>query len=271
MYCNLFDSHLHSQNSPDGCHSVTFMAEMAVEKGFLGIAVTDHCDCEIFLQEQFETRIRNSSMDTAFAQEAFGSRLIVSFGIELGQVFHNLEKAESLLGKYRFDFVLGSLHMLKYDNFDLFAADYKDLSPEKLGVYLQKYFEEMLRLVSWGKFDVLAHLDFPWRYMRLAGVEADLALYRDYVDEILGKIVEKGIGLELNMSGLKYKTGVMPPDWVIRRYRELGGEIVTIGSDAHNAENLGAGIEEGMKLLQDAGFSDFAFFRKRKPVMLKII
>jgi len=246
------------------------MAETAVDKGFLGISITDHCDFDIFKQEHFRTRVMNSEMDTAFAREAFGDRLIVSFGIEIGQVFHNMKRVESTLRRHRFDFILGSLHKLKHDDTDLGLIDYTKITPEKIDFYLKKYFEELTDLVNWGKFDVLAHFDFPWRYLSEQGVEVDLMLYREYIDEILKIIVEKGIGIELNMW-LWHSSNVTPPDWVIRRYRELGGEVVTIGSDAHSADGLGGGIEKGMKLLQDAGFSHFAFYRERKPVMLKII
>ena len=271
LYCNLFDSHLHSQNSPDGHHSVTFMAETAVDKKFLGIAITDHCDFDIFAKERFKTRIMNSEIDSAFAREAFGDRLIVSFGIEIGQVFHNIKRAESILKRHRFDFILGALHVLKYDNTDFVSADFTKMASEKIDFYLKKYFEEITDLVNWGKFDILAHFDLPWRYLKKQGVQIDLKIYREYIDEILRIIVGKGIGLELNMSGLRNNGDAMPPVWVIRRYRELGGEIVTIGSDAHSADGLGEGIGDGMGLLKDAGFSSFAFYRGRKPVMLKII
>lgn len=248
-----------------------FLVETAIEKGLQGITITDHCECDRFGEDQIEARILRSEMDKKIAEEAFGGKLLLSFGVEVGQAFYNIERIEALLCKHPFDFVLGSVHRLLYEGFDFYDADYHALTPEQINVYMEKYFEELLELVNWGKINVLAHFNYPWRYTRLQGIEVDFTRYRGHVDEVLKKAVEKGIGIELNMSGLRHNGDVIPPDWVVRRYRELGGEILTIGSDAHDAEALGVGIERGMQLLRDAGFSHFAFFRGRKPFMLRII
>lgn len=274
MYYNLFDSHSHSENSPDASHSITFMAENAIAKGLQGLAITDHFDCEILDEYKFDKRIMQSAIDTAMAKIAFGGKLILTLGIEIGQVFYNLEAIEEVLERHRFDFVIGSLHKLLRDGFDYYLTkDYTELTGEELHSYNLTYFEELIDMINWGKFDVLGHLSFPLRYPKLYnGIDIDFARYKEPLDEVLKLAVQKGKGIEINTSGLRNAMqDTMPPAWAIKRFHELGGEIVTIGSDAHNVEDLGEGIGQAMQILADAGYEYFAFYRDRKPVMLRII
>lgn len=274
MYYNLFDSHTHSENSPDGDHSVTFMAEAAINKGLQGFSITDHCEGDLFHEWSFDKRIMQSAVSTAVAKIAFGNRIIMTFGIEVAQVFHNQAAIEDLLSRHSsIDFVIGSLHKLAYENLDYYEIDYSQVSEQKLHEYNLKYFEELTDLVKWGRFDVLGHLSYPLRYPKVqAGINIDFSRYKEQVDEVLKLAVTAGKGIEINTSGLRDELNdTLPPMWVLKRFRELGGEVVTIGSDAHKAENLGDGIEYGMQMLADAGYEYFAFFRGRKPVMLRII
>lgn len=274
MYYNLFDSHSHSENSPDGEHSVTFMAEAAINKGLQGFAVTDHCEGDFFDEWSFDKRIMQSALSTAVAKIAFENRIIMTFGIEVAQIFYAQDKIEEILSRHSsFDFVIGSLHKLVYDEFDYYRADYPQLTEQKLHEYNLKYFDELIDMIQWGNFDVLGHLSYPLRYPKLlGGIDVDFSRYKEQVDEVLRLVVESGKGIEINASGLRNEMNdTLPPAWVIKRFRELGGEIVTIGSDAHKAGDLGEGIEYGMQMLTDSGYKYFAFYRGRKPVMLRII
>lgn len=273
MYYNLFDSHSHSENSPDGEHSITYMAETAINKGLLGLAITDHCEIQDFDERDYDKRILLSAIGTAMSKSAFGRRLILAFGVEIAQISFDRKKAEELLAHHRFDFVIGSLHGLVNEGFDYYEADYTALSPQKLYDYNIKYYEEMAEMVRWGNLDVLGHLSLPLRYPKIkAGIDVDLTLYKEPIDEVLKLAAQNGKGIEINTSGLfNDLNDTLPPAWVIRRFKELGGEIVTIGSDAHCAEDLGRGVEHGMQIMADAGFEYFAFYRNREPVMLRII
>lgn len=273
MYYNLFDSHSHSENSPDGEHSVAYMAETAMVKGLQGLAITDHCEGDVFDEREFDRRIMQSALATAMAKVAFGQRMILTFGIEIAQVAYCRKKIEKLLSRHRYDFIIGSLHRLFYEGFDYFDADFNELPPQKLYEYNVKYYEEMAEMVKWGKFDVIGHLSYPLRYPKIKyGIDVDLTRYKEPIDEVLRLTAQSGKGIEINASGLfNDLNDTMPPAWVVKRFKELGGEIVTIGSDAHRADDIGRGIEHGMQMLADAGYGHFAFYRGRKPVMLKII
>ncbi len=274
MFLNLFDSHTHSQNSLDGEHPVTLMVETAISKGLQGMAITDHCECDDFGESNRESLILQSEIDTTKAKYAFGKNFVLTFGLEVGQPFFNIKMIEKILQRHRFDFVLGSIHKLRYDDFEYYEVDdYTNFSADKLHEYNLKYFEEIIELIKWGKFDVVSHLTFLKRYPKLRGnVEIDLNRYKELIDEVLRLTVNSGKGLELNTSGLRNgQNETMPTEWIVKRFFELGGELCTIGSDAHRAEDVGEGINQAMEMLSRIGYKYFAFYRERKPVMLRII
>lgn len=274
MFHNLFDSHTHSRYSSDGGHSVAFMAETAIANGLRGFCVTDHCEGDFFDENEYAARIMHSANSTAKAKAAFGHKIVITFGIEIAQVFYNIKAIDDLYRRHHLDFVIGSVHKLRYEDFEFFECkDYHSLPAEKLREYILKYYEETAELIKWGNFDVLGHMSFPVRYPKIYnGIDVDLNEYREEIDDVLRLAVKNGKGIEINTSGLFNAIGdTMPPMWMLKRFRELGGEIVTLGSDAHRADKMGAGIDYAMQMLLDAGFEYFAFFRDRKPVMLKIL
>ena len=267
MYMNLFDSHVHSDNSHDGEHSITFLCENAEQKNLMGLCITDHYELDQNLA-QADLCLRNSFMETGKARQAFDYRLLVMNGIEMGQAIQNKEKAQEILRRYRFDFVLGSLHYIR--GMDDFA--YIDFSDLDVDVILTRYFEEILELCQWGQFDSLAHLTYPLRYITgQYHIPVDLSRYDSIIDEILRTLAQKGLGLEINTAGLRREIGQTAPTLpYIKRFRQLGGEILTFGSDAHRAQDLGAGLDTAIEMAKEAGFSYFAFFKKREPRMLSL-
>ena len=268
MYSNLFDSHVHSDNSHDGELSISFLCEHAQQKNLMGICITDHYELNLNL-DQADICLRNSFMETGRARQAFDQRLLVASGIEMGQATRNIEKAESVLRKYRFDFVIGSLHCDRY--MDDYA--YVDFSGLNVELVLQHYYEEMLELCQWGAFDTLAHMTYPLRYITgQYHIQVDMNQYRDLIAEILRTLADNGLGLEINTAGLRREIGQTSPTLeYVKLFRDLGGEILTFGSDAHRAQDLGAGIECAMDMAKEAGFSYFAFFKKRNPRMLRLL
>ncbi|HHY51646.1 MAG TPA: histidinol-phosphatase HisJ family protein [Clostridiales bacterium] len=270
MYHNLFDSHIHSDNSHDGHHSVMYMAERAQSMGLTGIAITDHADCHKLGQPGYMNRILQSIYDVAKAKAAFRHRMTFGVGIEIGVDGHSAA-ADKLLKTYSFDFVLGAIHHTKEGN-EYCVAPYDTNTPEQNKALLDGYFETMMEMVEWGGFDSLAHLNYPWRSASRLNVTLDMEPHKEQIDVILKGLVEKGKALEVNTSGLRSPLGEMLPSlWILRRFRELGGEYITIGSDAHVIDHVGYGIPEAMDLLRHIGFEYFAFYRARQPIMLRIV
>ena len=271
MYYNIFDSHMHTKNSPDGNHTVRRMCESAVDKGVFGIAITDHCEIDRYEIDEYEIRTRNSFNEATELIDEFKQKLVISRGIEIGQATDNVTLAEDVLAKYPFDIVLGSQHCVNGTDFCLLKTN--ELSMDEIYDKLEEYYSHVLKLVQWGKFDVLTHLTYPIRYISgRDGVKVDIKRFSSIIEEILRTLVEKNIGLEINSSG--YRQGLncpMPSIEYIKLYRELGGEIVTIGSDSHVAQTIGQNISDSMALLEQCGFKYFTFFRERKPQFLKLI
>ena len=271
MKLNIFDSHVHSDNSPDGCHSVTYLCEKALEKGVMGFAVTDHFECDVAAEEQYETRLRQSIFEIGVAQATFGRSVRLTRGVELAQGHLYPAAASQALGLTSYDVVLGSVHSLEKGK-PLSRVDFNDPAVVVSKV-LEQYYQAQYDMVLWGQFDVLAHLGYPERFLwgkyRIP-LQDDCC--KEMVDAILRQLIADGKGLEVNTFGLRAGLGKPVPERsVLRRYRELGGELVTLGSDAHSADHLAADFDLAMDLLLEVGFRYFTFYSQHKPVMLRIL
>lgn len=187
VFSTIFDSHTHSDNSHDGHHPISFMGETAESKGMAGFCVTDHFECNM-PEEKHTIRLRDSFYESAMAREAFGGRLLITSGIELGQATQNLPLAEKFLKQYDFDFVLGSLHNLQGQR-DLCHYQFEGMDVQKI---ILEYYAQMLELCQWGKFDVLAHMTYPLRYiMGIQKIPVDLTPVDEVIGEILTVLVKK--------------------------------------------------------------------------------
>jgi len=180
----------------------------------------------------------------------FGSRLTIRAAIEVSEPHVHPEKAGPVLNKYEWDFVLGSLHWIQ-PNINTYLDDFMTYA---------------------GDFDILSHIDYPSRYnQHIHGGAYDIAEYEDTIREVLRAVIARGKGIEINTS--PWRKGLAdpnPPAIVIKWYRELGGEILTLGSDSHAPKDVGAGIDRAMAIAKDAGFTRIATFEKRKPAFVKL-
>ncbi len=261
----LADCHLHTEFSTDSETPMRAQAERALELGIPAICVTDHMDMD-YPQGEFWLDTDRYMEAVRRLQEEYRGRLEIGFGVELGLMEHLRARQEEYLKKYPFDFVIGSVHLIHGEdpyNGELFRK-YGD---EEV---FREYFRLSHRLLadapsiqSWG------HLDYVVRY----GQNPEIYSYRKYADEIdavLKLLLEKGIALEVNTAGFRTLGRTNPEPDVLRRYRELGGELITVGSDGHQPEYLGYRFRETEELLRSCGFSYYAVFRQRKPEFIKI-
>ena len=270
MYQNLYDSHTHSDNSHDGHSPISLMCEAVTTKGLAGFCITDHCECDDPKLNML-TRFAPMQLSILKAQAAFRDQLMLTCGIELGQPSYNTEVSEKMLETYKFDFVLASLHNLPGEE-DLCKKDFTE-HPEEVPAILQCYYENMLELAKWNKFDSLAHITYPLRYIQgFQKIPVDMKPYDELIREILKTVAQNGKAIEINTSTLRQGLGMtMPSLEYVKLFRELGGEHVTIGSDAHWAKDIGSHLEVGMDMLKEAGFETFTVYRRREPKQLKIM
>ena len=270
-YKKKLDLHTHTDNSFDGNHSTMFLCEQAVLSGLRGIAFTDHIEIDSFVEGNFEKQALQSYFEIVKARSAFLGKLLVFAGVELGQPTYDTETAEKLINTLKYDFVIGSIHNLRGRQ-DFYFMDFTETSDDEIKAMLTEYFEEELLLSNYGNIDTLAHLTYPLRY--ICGDckrEVDLRDYSDIITKILKSVISNGISLEVNTSGLRQKiASTLPNEEIIAQYRALGGELITVGSDAHYAEHLGVGMDETFDLLKKCGFKKITFYQKREPIQIDI-
>lgn len=268
------DTHTHSRFSLDADRDLTLsrLCGAAVRRGLTCVAVTDHYDltparpsvpdsgeagtyppCP-FIPLTFEPALREKEL--AEAREAYAGKLTILRGIELGEMTADPAEAERVLSEAPFDVVLGSLHAIRGKG-DFYDMPYGELSDAELFARWEQYLAELYEMVSFGKMSVLAHIRYPEQYFLAAGRGALLDIEkrgREYFEPVFRKLVERGILLEVNTAILR-RTGREPDPGLelLQFYRELGGKKVAVGSDAHSAEDCGAGFAEAGALIEAAG------------------
>ena len=192
-------------------------------------------------------------------------------GTELGEPLQAPEAAGIISSMKELDLVIGSLHM-NAGKPDFYWMNYSEMTIDEIRALLEDYFNELYQMCASCSFDVLGHLTYPLRYIQGEyGIDIDIGIYRDRIEDIFRVLIENGKGIEINTSGLRQKYGKTFPDTeYIRLYHDLGGEIITVGSDAHSLKDIGAGIKDGTELAEYAGFRYTAVFKNRKVEFVKI-
>jgi histidinol-phosphatase (PHP family) len=241
----------------------------AIANGVEELTVTDHCDLlsmEGKIQLDFDwTPLREQF---AAAKQAANGKIRLNYGIEIGGASEFPAESNGILQE-KLDFVLGSVHNLsvKEGCTDFYDLDYRnDLALCQR--VLEDYMTSLEKLVDWGGFDSLAHVPYLLRYLRdRDGMDISLAPYEERIRRMLRSLVEQGKALELNTC-----RGKSVEDYrdLFTWYREEGGELLTLGSDAHDPAQIGWGISEGQELLRQLGFRWYTVYRERKPIMMKL-
>lgn len=268
MPYKIIDMHTHTDNSPDGVHSAMYMCEQAYMAGLRAIAITDHVEVDLYKKNHYDVSAFQSFFETKKAKYAFTGELLVCAGIELGQPMYDVKTAEEIIDNLPYDFVIGSVHNLK-DMQDFWFLDY---SKYDVNYLLKRYFDEIIKLCQWGKFDTLAHLTYPLRYIvGEHSIKVNLDRFLGQIETALKELIKNNKALEINTSGLRQKLGTTLPDEnILRLYKSLGGEMITIGSDAHYAKDLGKGINEAMEMAFRCGFDSITLFINRTPIQISI-
>ena len=265
------DYHCHSTVSPDGHNTMREMAEAAVRLGVDDLCFTDHIE-PLPWDRWNEPPKEKHSYDWApmlaqfrEAQEAVGGRIKLHMGAELGECSFAPDVADSFLDDAPpLDFTIGSVHCYRTA-----SGEVNDLtwitSTDPAGWYAacESYFEEMEKLIDWGRFQVLGHITLPLRWAKeLRGVELDFDRYEEQLRHVMRRAIEKGLGIECNTNRGNES---LPGADILRLYRRLGGEIITLGSDAHRPADVGCFIRQRQELLRECGFRYFTTFTGGKP------
>lgn len=274
------DMHMHTWFSTDSEACPCDMADEAVRKGLKTICFTDHFDKDdLEWGEEGIFDVDAYFVEMQKLQEEYAGKLNIRIGIELGLRTYLKDYYEELTKKYPFDFVIGSVHNVPYKKDAEGNILYTDPAAEKL--FTDRTDKEAYRLMmettlenvrTSDCFQTLGHLDYVVRYGKSREKEYSYTDYEDIIDEILKLLIEKEKGLEVNSAGLKYGLPFAHPHPdVLKRYRELGGEIITIGADAHKPEHIAYDFAKAEEILKSCGFKYYTEFFEQKPVFKQLI
>lgn len=274
------DMHMHTWFSTDSEACPRDMADEAVRKGLKTICFTDHFDKDdLEWGEEGIFDVDAYFVEMQKLQEEYAGKLNIRIGIELGLRTYLKDYYEKLTKKYPFDFVIGSVHNVPYKKDAEGNILYTDPAAEKL--FTDRTDKKAYRLMmettlenvrTSDCFQTLGHLDYVVRYGKSREKEYSYTDYADIIDEILKLLIEKEKGLEVNSAGLKYGLPFAHPHPdVLKRYRELGGEIITIGADAHKPEHIAYDFAKAEEILKSCGFKYYTEFFEQKPVFKQLI
>ncbi len=273
----LYDLHVHSCYSHDvkekGNTGIDALCKRALETGLSGIAFSDHFDADhqyagIHLLDNEGVR-----RDVMAAKEKY-PELCVICSVEIAQQMYYQGFCCDLMKKYDYDMIISSDHILEADSDKVTSLmhfdEYEDATVRG---FFETYLRELTYTAKHCDFDVLAHLTYPLRYLKrygkdhVAPIEKDLDAY----DEIMKTIIHRGIAFEVNTSGLRQGHGeTFPNDLLIKRYLAFGGELITVGSDSHTWEDIGADVKTVTEKLASLGVKATCFYQKRKPQLVSI-
>ena len=264
------DYHTHSLCSFDGSAPLADMAQAAVNAGLSELCVTDHCDL-LNTESKPDLSFRWAPVEEqlTLARPQFEDRLPIRMGVELGAPWEFPDFAREITSHPDLDFVLGSVHNLSLADggTDFYYVNYK--SDEDCYYILDRYFDCMERLSEMACYDVLAHIIYPLRYLNGRDRQhASLERYEPQLRRIFATVIQTGRGIEVNTC-----RGETVEDWrwVLNLYKDCGGKLLTLGSDAHRPQDVGKGLREAAELLRELGFSHIVRYRKRAPEFVKLM
>ncbi len=258
------DYHLHSAFSGDGRSSIGQVCRAAMGKGLTHIAITDHHDIgnKPFMLKEFSGYL----LELAQARADYPG-INLAFGLEMDYRPETWQQMKAIPAQLGLDFALLSLHFV--DGVDPYLPEYFEHRTQQEGY--RHYLARLAEMIGCTEGPwVLAHIAYVAKFARFPDPTLRYGDYADELDEVLRRAVHKGYGLEVNASGIKNGAGLLPGADILRRFRELGGEIVTTGSDAHAAEDTGRWITEATEAVRAAGFRYLAMYKSLKPEFIKI-
>ncbi len=262
----LYDYHTHSSFSDDSDTPLRDMLDQACRLGVSEIAVTDHFDPGYPDPEfPFELDFDEYHRTLEECCSEYENRIRIVRGIEIGIMEDQLDRCQKAADSYNYDYIIGSFHCALEE--PLYNGHfYDDKMPEQAFCDYFTYVYDNIR--NFSDYSCLGHLNLVSRY---ADEDADFGVYGDIVETIFKYIIPQGKGIELNTSSFKYGMRcTCPSEEILRMYRDMGGEIITIGSDAHTPDRICDHFSYASEYLKSLGFRYISTFRDRRPSFVKL-
>lgn len=264
------DFHMHSDFSEDSNTPMESQILAAISKQLTSICLTEHLDFD-FPKNPDNAKFMldtDSYQKTLFElKNKYADKINILFGVELGLQPHLHDKLCKYTSKYNFDFIIGSTHVC--DGYDVYYPDFFNGKTDREAY--ERYFSISIKNIdAFDDFDVYGHIDYITRYGKNKDKFFSYSEYSDYIDVILNKLISSGKGIEINTGAFKSGLSHPNPDTdILKRYRELGGEIITVGADAHTPEYVASHFKDAEEILKNAGFKYYSIFHQRKPQFVK--
>jgi histidinol-phosphatase (PHP family) len=264
----MIDYHLHSNISGDCETSMRAMARAAQSKGIREVCFAEHIDLDFPYEEDIDFSVDFDVFNISLAHvKAQFPGLNIRKGIEAGLDMNNLERIPALLSGQDLDIVIGSTHVV-FGRDPYYPGFWETYTKQQA---FDEYTELLLKTAQGCDFyDVLGHVGFISKFCPDANNLYRYSDYSDALDALLKMLVERGKGLEINTNGLLMTSSTMPEENIVRRFFELGGQIVTVGSDAHEEQIVGYRADEALQMLRGIGYKYVCAFDARKPRFIPI-
>lgn len=268
------DMHVHSQFSSDSKEKPEAIIETAIDKGYSYVYFTDHHDMDFPVNPQepamnFQLDFEAYIGKLLELRDTYRNRIEVRLGIEQGICPETAPRIDSLSNRYPFDFIIGSSHLTALTNGDPYYPEYY-AGKTNIEAFREYFMSEVENVRLTDGFDVYGHLDYAVRYCPDSSFEYHFDDYRDIFEVLLKQLIEKGKGIEINTAGINKIGYPHPHIEALKLYRALGGEIITIGSDAHKKEDIGFGFDIAEELLKSLGFRYYTVFKERKAEFIRL-
>ena len=258
------DYHMHSRFSCDCRVPMAEMCQAAVDKGIPEIGFSEHFDHNASDECADFFKLEPWAAELERCRAEFAGRLTVRAGIELGEPHLFAAQDRALLARYPFDYALGSLHWVGENS--VFDRDYFERTPANAA--FPAFFAELERMTALGGFDSLSHFDVPVRTAFVVYGRYDPREYEDSIRPVLRNVIAHGIALDLNTAALRRRAKVLTPGLdILRWYVEMGGERVTLGSDAHEPRHVGSHLADAIEIARAAGLKYLTFFERRQATL----
>lgn len=252
----LSDLHTHTHFSFDSEEAGENSCKAAIAMGLSELAITNHCDYDCILSGIYPAyEFEADRAEIAMLKAEYRGKLRVIYGIEAGQPQLYPAALKQMIEAYSFEYVIGSIHNLK-DVPDFAFLNFTDMPQRQIESLFGRYLDEYGQMVCCPGITTAAHLTYPLRYIHHYGRELKLEPFYPQIEEVFRAMIRNGVRLEINTSGLRYGLGCTLPDFgLAEMYYACGGRLVTVGSDAHRACDIGAGIAEAAEALRKIGFT----------------
>lgn len=263
------DYHIHSLFSADSEALTEEIVKTALSKGLSSICITDHLDFDysdngvLFELDKDEYFYFFKNL-----KEKYKDLLDIRIGIETGLEPDKAERLDDFINRHNYDFIIGSSHLV--NGIDPYYPEYFYGRDDYQAFF--EYFESIATNLKYCKnFDVYGHIDYVVRYSPNKSKNYKVSDYLEILKEILKELIYNGKGIEVNTSG--YRSGLSNPNpsfEIIKLYKELGGEIITLGSDAHKPQDIAYNFEKAIELIKACGFKYYSEFKNRRPEFIKL-